>query len=77
MEKFNYFDKHGNQIHAGCTLKSPAGTFHTVELTQYQNGQQDLGILATNPDYLKNHPNAELEYYSLRSLDLSEWEVVL
>lgn len=71
----NYRDKNGDLIRYGLYLIDPDGREHKVEKTSWQNGDEDLGICITNPDFLKNHPHAELEYSSLSQFNLSEWQI--
>lgn len=69
-----YRDKNGEEIHAGDKLRFPDGRVEVVVETVTGEGKPDLGINASNEAYLKNHPDAEREYYSLRSVDLKEAE---
>ena len=39
-------------------------------------GNPDLGINASNEEYLERHPYASREYYSLCSFEMSEVEIV-
>ena len=39
-------------------------------------GNPDLGINASNEEYLERHPYASREYYSLCNFDMSEVEIV-
>ena len=39
-------------------------------------GSPDLGINASNEEYLERHPYASREYYSLCNFDMSEVEIV-
>ena len=71
----NYRDKNGILIRYGVWLIDPEGKEYKVEETSWQDGKKDLGICITNPDFLKNHPYAELEYSSLSQFDLSEWQI--
>lgn len=80
MQKFptnHYYDKHGKEIKAGMTIQHDNGSTEEVFAVVDQYFNDDLGVLASNPDYLKRHPDAEIEYYSLRSFNTSkEWEIV-
>ena len=67
-----YEDKYGEIIREGDVIRHDDGDVETI----YACGDNDLGISATNPDYLKAHPEAELEFYPLSEFDLSEWEIV-
>ena len=72
-----YKDKHGKTILPGMMIRHDSGRTEKVFYTQnIGTGELDLGYLATNPAYLRNHPNCEPEYYTLNYLDLKEWEVV-
>jgi len=70
-----YFDKNGVEIKAGMTLLMNDGTTELVYDTTDSNGNPDLGINASNKDFLRNHPDARKEYYSLGSIDLRNAEV--
>jgi hypothetical protein len=39
-------------------------------------GNPDLGINASNEEYLERHPYASREYYSLCNFDTSEVEII-
>ena len=71
-----YFDKNGVEIKAGMTLLMNDGTTELVYDTTDSNGNPDLGINASNEDFLRNHPDARKEYYSLGSIDLRNAEVL-
>lgn len=70
-----YFDKNGVEIKAGMSLRMSDGAIELVYDTTDNNGNPDLGISATNKDYLRNHPDYCHEYYSLGSIDLNNVEV--
>lgn len=76
MMKNTYHDKHGEEILAGMTIRHDNGDTELVYETEDANGNDNLGILATNPDYLKYHSDCELEYYPLSNFDMREWEIV-
>lgn len=61
MAKKQYFDKKGNEIVAGMTVRFDDGSEEKI----HECGDGKLGILATNPDFLKNHPDFPEEYYPL------------
>lgn len=67
-----YKDKHGNIIKEFDTIRHDDGDSEVV----YACGDNDLGVQATNPEFLKHHPEADIEYYPLSEFDLSEWEIV-
>lgn len=71
-----YKDKHGKGILAGMTIRHDNGDTELVYDTTDGNGDEDLGILATNPAYAERHPDCDLEYYSLSNFRMSEWEIV-
>ncbi len=59
MRTMKYYDKKGRQIDAGMTVRMPDGTLEKV----HELEGEYLGYCATNPDYKRNHPEAEDEYY--------------
>lgn len=69
-----YFDKHGNEIVAGMSLRMEDGSIEKVYATD-NYGEPDLGINASNEAYLKHHPEQEREYYSLSNYNLREIEI--
>ena len=71
-----YVDRNGVEIKAGMTLLMSNGTTELVYDTTDSNGNPDLGINASNEDFLRNHPDARKEYYSLGSIDLINAEVL-
>ncbi len=77
MERNNkYFDKHGNEIDAGMTIKHDNGDIEMVYETADGQGRLDLGINASNEDYLIRHPELDREYYPLRQFNMKEWEII-
>lgn len=70
-----YFDKSGVEIKAGMTLLMSDGTNELVYETTDSDGNPDLGISASNEEYLRKHPNSCREYYSLSSICLENVEV--
>ena len=72
----NYFDKNGNQIKAGMDIRMADGSLERVYETTDAYGNPDLGINASNEEYLERHPSASREYYSLCNFDMSEVEIV-
>ncbi|MBQ8848758.1 MAG: hypothetical protein IJ011_00315 [Clostridia bacterium] len=70
-----YFDKNGAEIKAGMLLRMSDGSIERVFDTTDNDGNSDLGISATNEDYLRRHPDARREYYSLMSICLRNVEV--
>ena len=71
-----YFDKNGVEIKTGMTLLMSDGTTELAYDTTDSNGNPDLGINVSNEDFLRNHPDAHREYYSLGSIDLKNAEVL-
>lgn len=71
-----YFDKTGREIKAGMVLRHDDNELDTVCTTTGPEGQEDLGILATNPKFLCNHPGMDTEYYPLSRFPTKEWEIV-
>lgn len=67
-----YKDKNGVEIKEGMLIQHDEGDLERV----YPCGDGDLGVSATNPEYLKTHPDAEEEFYPLSNFCLSEWEIV-
>lgn len=71
-----YFDKNGVEIKAGMSLQMEDGSIELVYDTTDQYGNPDLGINASNEEYLKRHPEADREFYSLCNFDTSKSEVL-
>lgn len=71
-----YTDKNGVEIKAGMTIQMADGSHELVYDTQDACGNADLGINASNEEYLERHPYASREYYSLCNFDMSEVEVI-
>lgn len=71
-----YKDCDGELIQPGHVLLCPDGNRRKVYRCTDCNGNEDLGILATNPNFLKNHPDYDLEFYSLHSLDFFRCAIV-
>ena len=71
-----YCDKNGVKIKAGMTLLMSDETTELVCETTDSDGNPDLGINASNEDFLQKHPNADREYYSLGSIDIKNAEVL-
>ena len=71
-----YFDKNGVEIKAGMTIRMEDGSLELVYDTTDSYGNPDLGINASNEEYLERHPYASREYYSLCNFDMSEVEIV-
>lgn len=58
------------------TLRMADGSEELVYDTTDAYGNPDLGINASNEDYLERHPYASREYYSLCNFDMSEVEII-
>lgn len=76
-----YVDKHGNEIKAGMDVRiyDPFGNYTIENIYKTADGidgSEDLGIMATNPDYLEYHPDIDIEYYSLIQFDACDIEIV-
>ena len=71
-----YFDKNGVEIKAGMTLRMADGSEELVYDTTDAYGNPDLGINASNEEFLERHPYASREYYSLCNFDMSEVEII-
>ena len=71
----NYIDKNGNEIKAGMKILMDDGSVEEVFDTMDQDGNPDLGINASNEDYLKYH-DTEREYYSLSNFPATGIEII-
>ena len=76
VEDTHYFDKNGTEIKSGMELRMEDGSIELVYDTTDAYGNPDLGINASNEDYLERHPYASREYFSLCNFDLSKVEIV-
>lgn len=74
-EGVHYFDKNGNEIKAGMTIRVEDGSLELVYATEDQYGNPSLGINASNEEFLKYHPNWAREYYSLSMFDMGKVEI--
>lgn len=70
-----YVDKDGNEILAGMTLRFPDGSTEEVYETEDQYGNPNLGINASNEDFLKYH-GTDREYYSLSNFSAADMEII-
>ena len=70
-----YFDKNGKEIKAGMKILMEDGSIEMVYDTEDQYGNPNLGINASNEEFLKLHPNWAREYYSLSMFKQSGIEV--
>lgn len=71
-----YLDMHGEEIREGMFLRFGDGSIEMVHATE-QDGQEDLGIQATNEAYIRRHDLGEFgrEFYPLSEFDLQEVEI--
>lgn len=72
----NYHDKNGVEIKGGMTILMDDGSTEPVYDTADVYGNPDLGINASNEDYLRNNPYASREYYLLCNFDMRKVEAV-
>lgn len=74
----DFYDKCGVKIQPGHILYCSAdNSYHLVHETQTSSGDCSLGITATNPDFLKHHPDADIEFYGLSEFSTDDtFEVV-
>ena len=70
-----YVDKHGEEIKAGYMIKIGDDDPELVYSCVNDSGN-DLGINASNEAYLKAHPDAVREYYSLNNFTSTIIEIV-
>lgn len=71
-----YFDKNGVEIRAGMTLLMSDGTTELVYDTTDSDGNPNLGINASNEDFLSNHPDVCHEYYSLSNFEMRDIAII-
>ena len=71
-----YFDKHGHEIKAGNLVSIAGYQPELVYETDTQQGEIGFGVNASNEDYLKSHPNAVKQYYSLSNFEQEDIEIV-
>lgn len=70
MRTDSYYDCDGELIQPGQYIVHPDDMVkRQVFKCTDADGREDLGILATNPSFLKFHPDWPLEFYSLRQYD--------
>ena len=71
-----YQDKNGEEIREGMFLRFGDGSVEMVYATE-QDGQEDLGVHATNEAYIRRHDVGEFgrEFYPLSEFDLQEVEI--
>ena len=71
-----YVDRNGVEIKAGMTLRMSDGTTELVYDTTDSEGNPDLGINASNEDFLSNHPDVCHEYYSLSNFEMMDIAII-
>ncbi len=71
-----YFDKNGVEIKAGMTIRMEDCSLELVYDTTDSYGNPDLGINASNEEYLERNPCVCREFYSLCNFDMRYTEVV-
>lgn len=73
-----YKDQNGNPIREGMMLLFSDGTYEKVCATVNSYGEDDLGINASNEDYLRAHGLGEMdrEYYSLSNFSAKDMLIV-
>ena len=81
MEKTirKYYDKNGTLVKPGDRLLfDEDGSVEEVILLEnsYSDKEYELGVKATNPDYLKHHPWATVQGYPLYQFDHNHYEVM-
>ena len=74
--KRTYHDKNGKEILAGMTIRHDNGETEMVYATVDAYYDDDLGVMATNPEYAERYPDCDIEYYPLSEFNMAEWEVV-
>lgn len=74
----NYTDKNGNEIKAGMKILMDDGSIEEVFATMDQDGNPDLGINASNEDFMRRHkiPEELREYYSLNNFSIDRMEII-
>lgn len=73
-----YTDKNGNEIKDGMMLRLSDGTVERVYKTVDESGNDDLGINASNEEYLLAHglSEADREFYPLSQFPQNEFEII-
>ena len=71
-----YYDKNGTEIKVGMYIRMSDGSVELVYDTMDAFGNPNLGINASNEEYLRRHPYAERENYSLSNFDMRDVEIV-
>ena len=73
---FEYRDKNGAIVCSGDYIQSPDGIVKQVHQCVDQNGEEDLGIIATSAAFLKAHPDYPIEFFSLNQIEIETWEII-
>jgi len=63
----DYKDRNGTPIRAGSLIQLDDSPRVYEVFRTFDAYGEDLGIVVTNPAFLRNHPNADIEYSSLRN----------
>ena len=71
-----YVDKNGEEIKAGYTIKIGDDKPELVYSTCNDIFDEDLGVNASNEAWLKHHPDAERQYYSLSNFCSTDIEII-
>ena len=74
--KDKYMDCDGELIQPGHILLCTDDIRRKVYACTDQNGNEDLGILATNPRFLQHYSDWPLEFYSLNQIDCRKCAIV-
>lgn len=75
---YDYKDKYGVLIKAGMVIHIEGEPNNELVCACVSpEGRDDLGILATNKEYLEYHPDANLEYYSLANWEPEQLTIIL
>ena len=75
MSDYHYVDMHGEEIRPGYTIKIGDDEPEMVYSCCNDFGE-DLGVNASNEAYLKAHPDAAPEYYSLSNFSSTDIEII-
>ena len=76
LRLFHYFDKHGHEIKEGMLIRIGDDPPERVYACCTQEGDEDLGVNASNEEYLKFHPDTEREYYPLNNFNAELIEII-
>lgn len=74
---YHYVDKNGEEIKAGYVIKIGDDAPEKVYATRDGFfGNANLGVNASSESYLKSHPGASRQYYSLSNFDCRDIEII-